>query len=43
MMYSQTDPETIVVFFDKPHYTNKFEYDMASCLSITKSLSVVDY
>lgn len=41
--YLEQDPESIVVFFDKPYWSDQFSYSEVNCSSITKQLSVVNY
>lgn len=41
--YLREDPESVVVFFDKPYLSDKYSYSDVECISITKKLSVVYY
>jgi hypothetical protein len=43
LMYLSSDPESIVVFFEEPFFSDKYSYSDVSCISITKQLSVLKY
>ncbi|MBV6647079.1 MAG: hypothetical protein KI790_16600 [Cyclobacteriaceae bacterium] len=41
--YLKDDPESMVVFFDRPHISDEHEYTETLCSSISKTLSVVNF
>jgi hypothetical protein len=43
LIYLAEDPKAIVVFFDKPVLSKQYEYSVASCKSMSKSFSVVNF
>ena len=43
MKYSPEDPESIVVYFDRPYLSQSYEWAETNCLTISKTLSVIDF
>lgn len=43
MKYLEDYPESMVVFFDKPHISDEHDYSETPCTSISKTLSVVNF
>jgi hypothetical protein len=43
MNYLSTDPDKIVVFFDKPVLSDEHEYKSTTCTSMSKTLSIIDF
>ena len=43
MKYLPDDPESMIVFFDRPYISEEGEYSETNCTSISKSVSVVDF
>lgn len=41
--YLPKDPESVVVFWDKPYLSDKYLYSDVDCISITKELSIIYY
>jgi hypothetical protein len=43
IQYLPKDPESVVVFWDKPYLSDKYSYTDVECVSITKELSIIYY
>lgn len=43
LIYMPSDPESVVVKFDQPVLSDSYDYSEAVCLSVSKTLSVVDF
>lgn len=43
MKYLPEDPESMVIFFEEPFISNELEYSETNCMSISKTLSVVNF